>query len=242
MNIFAIPTIQVRRLARLKGSKTSSPCTLRVPFDYDVACQTIQGSSDSFLMWNLENLSSRAWIQPLVIFTIAKYHCSFVIESSFIPSRSRYDFKCQQLSNCDVINMRATSYCDVTLTYYSDTVSMDAFIITMALSARAFRHVGSSPWSSRDLSLCFASYIFLSQHGGYIWTGAYLAPEVLQRRWWRCLGGMYQKCLKWYGMHTRNDLNELQHYRFEHSYVVKYIYSHVSLINCSVSSVGAKKS
>ena len=40
-----------------------------------------------------------------------------------IPSRSRYDFKCEQLSNCDVIDMRAASYCDVTLIYHSDTVS-----------------------------------------------------------------------------------------------------------------------
>ena len=38
----------VRRLARLKGSMTFSPCTLRVLVDNDVACQTIQGSSDSF--------------------------------------------------------------------------------------------------------------------------------------------------------------------------------------------------
>ena len=35
-----------------------------------------------FLMRNLENLSSRTWFQTLVIFTIAKYHCWFVIESS----------------------------------------------------------------------------------------------------------------------------------------------------------------
>ena len=92
-----------------------------------------------FLLRNLENLSSGTWIQPLVIFTNAKYHCSFVIESSrslrltkiipFNPSRSRYEFKCQQLSNCDVIDMRAASYCDVTLIYSSDFVSMDAFII-----------------------------------------------------------------------------------------------------------------
>ena len=34
----------------------------------------------------------------------------------------------------------------------------DAFIITMALSARAFQHGGSSSWSSRDLSLCIASF------------------------------------------------------------------------------------
>ena len=118
----------------------------------------------------LEKSSSRTWIQRLVIFNIAKYHCSFVIESSrslrwtkiipFIPSRSRYDFniKCQQLSNCDGIDMRAASYCDVTLIYYSDTVSMDAFIVTIALPARAFQHSGSSSWSSRiDLSLCIAS-------------------------------------------------------------------------------------
>ena len=137
-----------------------SPCALRVPFNYDVAYQTIQGSADC--------KSVITWIQPLVIFTIAKYHCSFVIESSrslwltktipFIPIRPRYDFKCQQLSNCDVIDMRAASYCDVTLIDYSDTVSMDAFIITMTLSARTFQHGGSSSWSSRDLSLCFASF------------------------------------------------------------------------------------
>ena len=72
--------------------------------------------------------------------------------------RSRYDFICQQLSNCDVIDMRAASYCDVTLIYYSDTVSMGAFIITMALPDREFRHGGSSSWSSRDLSLCIASF------------------------------------------------------------------------------------
>ena len=121
-----------------------------------------------FLLRKLENLSSRTWIQPLVIFTIAKYHCSFVIESSrrlrltkiipFIPSRSRNDFKCQQLSNCDVINLRAASYCDVTLICYSDTVSMDAFIITMALPAKVFQHGGSSSWSLRDLSLCITFF------------------------------------------------------------------------------------
>ena len=70
----------------------------------------------------------------------------------------RYDFKCQQLSNCDVIDMRATSYCDVTLIYHSDTVSMDAFIITIALPARAFQYGGTSSWSSRDLSLYIASF------------------------------------------------------------------------------------
>ena len=72
----------------------------------------------------------------------------------FIPSRCRYDFKCQQLSNYDVIDMRAASYCDVTLIYYSDTISMVAFIITMALPARAFLHSDSSSWLSQDLSLC----------------------------------------------------------------------------------------
>ena len=71
----------------------------------------------------------------------------------FIPSRSRYDFKCQQLSNCDVINMRAASYCDVTLIYYSDTVSMDAFIITMALSARAIQH-GAHRHDCRGIYRC----------------------------------------------------------------------------------------
>ena len=160
--------LQVRRLVRLKGSKTF--------FAVHVAHASLLWRhlpNDSrlrrfFLLRNLENLSSRTWIQPPVIFTIAKYHCSFVIESShslrytktipFIPSRSRYDFKCQQLSNCEVIDMRAASYCDVTLIYYSDAVSIDAFTITMALPARAFQHGGSSSWSSRDLSLCIASF------------------------------------------------------------------------------------
>ena len=54
--------------------------------------------------------------------------------------------------------MRAASCCDVTLIYYSDSVSMYAFIITMTLSARGFQHGGSSSWSSRDLSLCIASW------------------------------------------------------------------------------------
>ena len=71
----------------------------------------------------------------------------------FIPSRSRYDFKCQQLSNCDVINMRAASYCDVTLIYYPDTVSMDAFIITIALSARAIQH-GAHRHDRRGIYRC----------------------------------------------------------------------------------------
>ena len=56
----------------------------------------------------------------------------------FILSSSRYDFKCQQLSNCDIIDMRAAGYCAVTLTYCSDTVSMDTFIITMALPLASF--------------------------------------------------------------------------------------------------------
>ena len=80
----------------------------------------------------------------------------------FIPSRSQYDFKCQQLSNCDVIDMRAASYCDVTLICHSDTVSVDAFIITMVLPARAFQHRGSSSWSSGDVSLCIASFSWLN--------------------------------------------------------------------------------
>ena len=74
--------LHVRRLARLKGSNTF--------FAVYVARASWlwrRLSNDSrflrfFLRRNLENLSSRAWIQPLVIFTIAKYHCSFVIESS----------------------------------------------------------------------------------------------------------------------------------------------------------------
>ena len=52
-----------------------------------------------------------------------------------IPSRSWYDCKCQQLSNCVVIDMRAASYCDVTPIDYSDTEYMDSFITTMTLSA-----------------------------------------------------------------------------------------------------------
>ena len=49
--------------------------------------------------------------------------------------------------------MRAASYCDVTLIYYSDTVSMDAFIITMALSARAIQH-GAHRHDRRGIYRC----------------------------------------------------------------------------------------
>ena len=49
--------------------------------------------------------------------------------------------------------MRAASYCDVTLIYYSDTVSMDAFIITMALSARAIQH-GAHRHDCRGIYRC----------------------------------------------------------------------------------------
>ena len=53
--------------------------------------------------------------------------------------------------------------------YYSDTVYMDAFIITMALPARVFQHGGSSSWSSRDLLLCIVwdeiTYPFLNFNG-----------------------------------------------------------------------------
>ena len=49
--------------------------------------------------------------------------------------------------------MRAACYCDVTLIYYSDTVSMDAFIITMALSARAIQH-GAHRHDRRGIYRC----------------------------------------------------------------------------------------
>ena len=49
--------------------------------------------------------------------------------------------------------MRAASYCDVTLIYYSDSVSMDAFIITMALSARAIQH-GAHRHDRRGIYRC----------------------------------------------------------------------------------------
>ena len=71
------------------------------------------------------------------------HNCSHLIELSFnlklielmpfMSSRFRCDFKCQQLRFCDVIDIWAASYYDVTLTDYSDAVSMDAFIIKMDL-------------------------------------------------------------------------------------------------------------
>ena len=157
-NIFTIPIIQRHAITSKTFGKAAG---IKDIFRRArCACQLIMTSLTKrfkapqiISIAHLENLSSRTWIQPLVIFTIAKYYCSFVIKSSrnlrytemipLIPSRSRYDFKCQQLSNYDVIDMRAASFCEVTLIYYSDTVSMDAFIITMALSAGAFQHGGS---------------------------------------------------------------------------------------------------
>ena len=54
VNILAIPTIQRHAIADVwqdwRDQRHFSPCTmtLRVPVNYDVACQTIQSSADSF--------------------------------------------------------------------------------------------------------------------------------------------------------------------------------------------------
>ena len=83
--------------------------------------------------------------------------------------------------------MRAASYCDVTLTYCSDTVSMDAFIITMTLPARAFQHGGSSSWSSQDLSLCIASFSWLNRNWPLIRSALswFVLPLLAQHSWGR---------------------------------------------------------
>ena len=70
--------------------------------------------------------------------------------------------------------MRAASYCDVTLIYYSDTVSMDAFIITMALSARAIQH-GAHRHDRRGINGCvllrFRGRIEIDHSYGLRWSG-----------------------------------------------------------------------
>ena len=70
--------------------------------------------------------------------------------------------------------MRAASYCDVTLIYYSDTVSMDAFIITMALSARAIQH-GAHRHDRRGIYRCvlllFRGRIEIDHSYGLRWSG-----------------------------------------------------------------------
>ena len=70
--------------------------------------------------------------------------------------------------------MRAASYCDVTLIYYSDTVSIDAVIITMALSARAIQH-GAHRHDRRGIYRCvllrFRGRIEIDHSYGLRWSG-----------------------------------------------------------------------
>ena len=94
-------------------------------------------------------MSSWTWIQPLMIFTVAKYHCSFVIESSHSPRQTEiiapsFLVAADMISNVNSLAIVMPSICDplalmtslwsIILTLYL----LDAFIITMALPARAF--------------------------------------------------------------------------------------------------------